>query len=644
MYELVSIAIRHSEFITMDGSNTVPNAIRRNDSWQLQFDMTIYNSTARVCSCGESDLCTHPQGFYCTAPSCNTVLRLPDQIIPGLVIGCYAINSMLFSTLECLYEQSCIEMMLDFRWYYTNRNWSTRAMPAIPSLNTSIPSRFPPLTKIEAIVAQAFVEEWITTVDVESHFRLCQPKECTYSWIGRHQLIIIVTNVISLMGGLKVVLMLLVPLAVRLAKRVYYRRLTNRSGYPLVTRLLRKLLSINVYRKNTGHPDALIATRIYLALLALSLTTIALFLELDQQTHSFIVRYPTEETFLSLRTRYPATLSCPCSRMAVSYSTFLTMEPIYHQICSSDFGSRVWSTYVYQFGITQKTLNWLLLSMSLRYQQSMCDMAKKTASQLLLDFLANELISSETLSGEQFHSRINSAIENFVEQTPSRFRLMHSIITEKFRLNQIHTRYMSTWQSVFTTSATDYILDSIPIQHNNGSCMCAAGNSSCTWPLQLAVAGDDTYVIPGIVAGCLPIDGFRQSIPKCFFEQACLDNVLASLGLLELIDAMTTLGSTRFPPQTTTLGILVDELFIESWTRSPNYTNYFAACAPTTCLYSNVGHNNVFYMLSTLLGLYGGLTIGWKSLVWYGLRLTRIIIARCQRSRRVTPVQPQIRF
>ena len=77
----------------------------------------------------------------------------------------------------------------------------------------------------------------------------------------------------------------------------------------------------------------------------------------------------------------------------------------------------------------------------------MCDIAKKTASQLMLDFLANELISSETLSDEQFHSQITSNIDNFVEQTPSRFRLMHSIITEKFRLNQIHTRYMTTWQS-----------------------------------------------------------------------------------------------------------------------------------------------------------------------------------------------------
>ena len=60
----------------------------------------------------------------------------------------------------------------------------------------------------------------------------------------------------------------------------------------------------------------------------------------------------------------------------------------------------------------------------------------------------------------------------------------------------------------------------------------------------------------------------------------------------------------------------MDEMFIESWERTNNYSGYFTSCAPSSCRYTYAERSNVIYILTTFLGLYGGLTVGIKVLVW----------------------------
>ncbi len=92
---------------------------------------------------------------------------------------------------------------------------------------------------------------------------------------------------------------------------------------------------------------------------------------------------------------------------------------------------------------------------------------------------------------------------------------------------------------------------------------------------------------------------------------------------------------SRFNPiSTVTFGTLIDELFIESWINSSNYSAYFSICAPLTCQYSYVERNSILYMITTFLGLYGGLTVGLKFLVWHGLLIYWKIYQSISDSRR----------
>jgi hypothetical protein len=53
---------------------------------------------------------------------------------------------------------------------------------------------------------------------------------------------------------------------------------------------------------------------------------------------------------------------------------------------------------------------------------------------------------------------------------------------------------------------------------------------------------------------------------------------------------------------------IINELFIQNWTTTQSFSNYFAKCAPILCTYTSIQRNNALYVFTKLLGLYGGLT------------------------------------
>ena len=57
-----------------------------------------------------SNECTRPVGFYFQT---DTIRAKPNITVPGLVLGCYAIDSLLLSTLECFYDKNCIKLLID---------------------------------------------------------------------------------------------------------------------------------------------------------------------------------------------------------------------------------------------------------------------------------------------------------------------------------------------------------------------------------------------------------------------------------------------------------------------------------------------------------------------------------------------------
>jgi hypothetical protein len=150
------------------------------------------------CSCGTSSMCGSQATF--------------DGLeIPGFRVGCYPLETLLQSTLECLYNVTCIEL-LRLMYYQSNRTFS--------ALDSSLSS---PNATLQSIMENMFVNEWQTEISYEKYYMACAPLFCTYSYTERLNPAYIVTSTIALYGGLNVVFKILTPILVGLVYRYVHR-------------------------------------------------------------------------------------------------------------------------------------------------------------------------------------------------------------------------------------------------------------------------------------------------------------------------------------------------------------------------------------------------------------------------------------
>jgi hypothetical protein len=126
--------------------------------------------------------------------------------IPNLYIGCFVIQSVLQSTLECFFNQTCLDAV------------QTEIL-SVDSINISIldanSTRFLPQTFIGTLVDALMVEQWGQTVRYDQYFAQCAPELCLYTFTSHNNAFYIFTRLIGLIGGLTVALKVIVKIIVR---------------------------------------------------------------------------------------------------------------------------------------------------------------------------------------------------------------------------------------------------------------------------------------------------------------------------------------------------------------------------------------------------------------------------------------------
>ena len=95
-------------------------------------------------------------------------------------------------------------------------------------MNSSIPSRFALNDSLRTIFNELMIEEWTIEGFFDNYYDSCAPSTCTYTYAQRLDIVYVVTTIVSLFGGLVVVLRLLSPISVRIVHatiRLWQRRL-----------------------------------------------------------------------------------------------------------------------------------------------------------------------------------------------------------------------------------------------------------------------------------------------------------------------------------------------------------------------------------------------------------------------------------
>ncbi len=134
-----------------------------------------------------------------------------SQSSRGMMVGCYPLEALLQSTLQCFYDQQCIDSYGNFK-----------------ALNSSsVSSRFDVNSTVEFILQELMIEEYLINMSYENYSAECAPSSCSYSYSGRRNTIYIVTHLIELYGGLVIITKWITVLIMKLYRRRMRRRITS---------------------------------------------------------------------------------------------------------------------------------------------------------------------------------------------------------------------------------------------------------------------------------------------------------------------------------------------------------------------------------------------------------------------------------
>ncbi|CAF1045166.1 unnamed protein product [Didymodactylos carnosus] len=450
---------------------------------------------------------------------------------------------------------------------------------------TTQESQYKVNTTIGEIVQQLMIEQWNDQIFYDQYYSTCQPIECAYTYQKQADLIYTITTIIGLLGGVTTVLKLLIPSLVSFPRR-------------------EKDLGAAT---DTTSPSPQI-----------------IYSSSQNLTQTVKVKRPTLLIYNELEQKYSQTLQCPCSNITVDYQKCVSFQPKYHQICQSDFITMQWINNIgYNLSllvITNEDDFRQTASVAFQLLSKLCELTQEAVSYQLGIFNSTKFISVNVISKASFESQAENSINIFKQTTMNTFKrsllliqsttqgntLMSYLLTDA-RLMAFPAEYKPSEDYVF-----DYDTSINSPYYNNYYSSYVSSNIALI------------FHIPGIYVGCYIVDALLHSDLRCFYDQTCLSSLLNAIQY-PLNNNVTILNSslTTQYNTTTTVGDLVQNLMIEQWNNKTAYEFYFNTCQPQYCTYSYVSRSTPVFIITTIIGLIGGLTKVYRLLVPLIVRLIR---------------------
>ncbi|CAF4021998.1 unnamed protein product, partial [Adineta steineri] len=337
---------------------------------------------------------------------------------------------------------------------------------------------------------------------------------------------------------------------------------------------------------------------------------------------------PTIIEFNKLYQKYPDTIQCPCETYSIAYEEFITFERHLHSICSSTFvdENSQWLIIDYPQTMlihsTRKDDFRQIGSPFFQLLNSFCNLSSKTINAELTTFYSSRFITLNLITYEQFQTQMNQLINQFIKNTARSFINSLFFAENMTVANMLFSAFQS--DSLYSSGSpvydeyrfTDYqyIYDRIDQLYNSNETGIDCDCQSTPWCIQQAIVYDlDTitqlFSPPGIFVGCYLVESVLQSDLRCFFDIGCLQQLIDSLSLVNISTSDIILNSTasRYQEKSSLLEI-VSNLMVEEWNNQTFYDNYFNICQPSVCTATYISRGNIIYIITTTIGLIGGLT------------------------------------
>lgn len=350
----------------------------------------------------------------------------------------------------------------------------------------------------------------------------------------------------------------------------------------------------------------IISTRIYLSLLVCGVIILIVHVFFSTVTQRITIQDPSQKIFeqLQSQTEYSATLKCSCTNIIFPYSSITTISPRMHQLCSSDFiSTSKWIRSLYnQYVILGYPYDDFRLFVVPQFTllAALCSLANVTLTDELKLFNTKTFVSIQTQSHDNIATQIDGILNNFRSSTPRVFVRTLDFIRQMAQSNLIVSNMLSNWNLRPLRNVYGAVLWGEPRSYGNESCSCGT-SAMCN-----SVAMLSEWSVPGFRVGCYPLEALLQSTLECLYDIACIIR-LGSMYTPRNTGMLPLNPNTSSP--NATVQSLVDALFVEQWDSNLNYDKYYSECAPNSCTYLRTERANPVYAITTIAGLYGGLTV-----------------------------------
>ena len=201
------------------------------------------------------------------------------------------------------------------------------------------------------------------------------------------------------------------------------------KDYFLNVNLFKPLTDSGEREDEQQHRLNLVATRVYLVVLTLSLLILALVTWLNPQITIITLQYPTKEQFKLV----PFDAQCSCSRVSISYNEFTPLEASFHQVCTSDFVSDRWIKSVFFYSnTTYFNLYDLRISASALFRAlaGFCRLAQGNVLQTINSFAMSTLLSPQLLAETIFRSQAQASIDQFQSAAANTFGVQLELLRQ----------------------------------------------------------------------------------------------------------------------------------------------------------------------------------------------------------------------
>lgn len=645
--ELISMMILNNQLINGLNTNLILNT--NIGQWRLKNTkigvlVRAYGLDFTECSCMminpfnqrqcQSKLGIYPDKYDIDARHITNTSE-PIVSFPNLVTSCMPVESCLLSSLQCLYNQTCVDSIQPYlRTFDDNK-----------AMSPQIPSQYNISSDLFSIIENFMIENWSLDVSYEKYFHECSPMSCTYSKLVRPNIVEVLKMIIGLFGGLCTGFLLIIPLIVRKIREKFWPMPSNpeilsttsspslclvlkRLKEQILPKLKQTIIELNLFemKTNTENLDRQIKyqrviTRIYIILLIVILFVLTINTTLSSEVYIETLHNPNTTQFAYLKSTYASSVQCPCSNISITYKTFFEIQPEYHQMCISGLVS---SEFLFDLGIanlfqrevvtTAYHVNGISLFVLLA---TLCQHTQETIQVAYDLFLDYTYVTTQAITAEQFHSETDAIFLNWQTTTINNFVRTIQLIRAILHGNHLAGAYSNAFVDL---SAGWNIFPSLLRLNSSfyyGQCNCML-SASCRSPLAVydptSTAADYVFDIPGLYMGCSRFEALLSSTLECFYNQTCIDRVnYYTFRWFYSTSNLRALNSSLNSPNET-IEFVINRMFVNSWIQNVSYENYYATCAPSMCTYEQIKIRSLVEIIIIVIGIFGGLSTGLKIL------------------------------